>query len=212
MKLSDGTGIESTVADKLPRGNYLDDWSPDGRFILYQNQNANSPTGFDLLVLPLEGDRKPWVFLQTRFDEKWGRFSPDGRWVAYESNESGRQEVYIRPFAEPAAAGIRTDSASQQWQISVAGGLFPAWSHDGKELYWVGPDSRMMAAKITVTGKTLTPSPPVALFQTRIAGGGLDVNTGGRQFDVSSDGRFLINTVLDSAATPITLLQNWKAK
>lgn len=212
VKASDGTGTESPVADKLPRGNYLDDWSPDGRFLLYHNQDANSPTGFDLLVVPLEGDRKPWAFLQTKFDEEWGRFSPDGRWLAYESNESGRQEVYIRPFAEPAAADIRTDSASQQWQISVAGGLFPAWSHDGQELYWIGPDSRMMAAKITVTGKTLQPSKPVALFQTHIAGGGLDVNTGGRQFDVSSDGRFLINTVLDSAATPITLLQNWRPK
>ena len=212
VKPSDGTGSESLVLDKLPRSDYLDAWSPDGRFLLYQNQNAHSPTGFDLLVAPLEGDRKPWAFLQTKFDEKQGRFSPDGRWVAYQSNESGRPDIYIREFVDRAAAGFQAKAASPQWQVSTAGGLFPAWRHDGKELYWVGPDSRMMAATITVTGKTLQPSPPFALFQTRIAGGGLDVNTGGRQFDVSSDGRFLINTVLDGAATPITLLQNWKPK
>jgi hypothetical protein len=162
-------------------------------------------------MIPLDKGRKPWAFLQTKFDEKQGRFSPDSRWVAYQSNESGRQEVYVRPFADP-ASGVRTDTLSPQWQVSVAGGLFPAWRHDGKELYWVGPDGRMMAAAIKITGETLQPGMPVALFPTRISGGGLDVNTGGRQFEVASDGRFLINTVLDSAATPITLLQNWKAK
>jgi Tol biopolymer transport system component/DNA-binding winged helix-turn-helix (wHTH) protein len=211
VKPSDGTGRETPVVDLELQDNLLDDWSPDGRFLLYQNENANSATGYDLVVIPLEGGRKPWAFLQTKFDEKQGRFSPDGRWVAYQSNESGRPEVYIRPFADP-ASGVRTDTLSPQWQVSVAGGLFPAWRHDGKELYWVGPDSRMMAAEIKVTGNTLQPGMPAALFPTRIAGGALDVNTGGRQFEVASDGRFLINTVLDSSATPITLLQNWKPK
>lgn len=211
VKPSDGTGRETPVVDLELQDNALNDWSPDGRFLLYQNQNANSATGYDLVAIPLDKERKPWAFLQTKFDEKQGRFSPDGRWVAYQSNESGRPEVYIRPFADP-ASGVRADTSSPQWQVSVGGGLFPAWRHDGKELYWVGPDSRMMAATITVTGKTLQPSKPVALFQARIYGGGLDVNTGGRQFDVAADGRFLINTALDSAATPITLLQNWKQK
>jgi Tol biopolymer transport system component/DNA-binding winged helix-turn-helix (wHTH) protein len=211
VKPSDGTGRETLVFDLELQDNMLTDWSPDGRLLLYQNQNANTATGYDLVAIPLDKERKPWAFLQTEFDEKQGRFSPDGRWVAYQSNATRRPEVYIRPFADP-ASGVRTDSLSPQWQVSVAGGIFPVWSHDGKELYWVGPDSRMMAATITVTGKTLQASMPVALFQTRIYGGGLDVNTGGRQFDVSREGRFLINTVLDSAATPITLLQNWKPK
>jgi hypothetical protein len=120
-------------------------------------------------MIPLDKGRKPWAFLQTKFDEKQGRFSPDGRWVAYQSNESGRQEVYIRPFADP-ASGVRTDTLSPQWQVSVAGGLFPAWRHDGRELYWVGPDGRMMAATIKITGETLQPGKPVALFPTRISG------------------------------------------
>jgi Tol biopolymer transport system component len=211
VKPSDGTGSESLVADVGSMDDQMDDWSPDGRFLIYESQDTNSATGYDLFAMPLDGDRKPWTFLQTRFDEKQARFSPDGRWVAYQSNESGRPEVYIRPFVE-LAAGVRTDTASPQWQVSVDGGLFPTWSHDGKELYWVGPGSRMMAATITVTGKTLQTSPPVALFQTRVFGGGLDINTGGRQFDVASDGRFLVNTILDTASTPITLLQNWKPK
>jgi eukaryotic-like serine/threonine-protein kinase len=211
VKPSDGTGREAPMVDLELQDNMLNDWSPDGRFLLYQNQNANSATGYDLVMVPLDKERKPWAFLQTKFDEKQGRFSPDGRWVAYQSNQSGRPEVYIRPFADP-ASGVRTDTSSPQWQVSVAGGLFPAWSHDGKELYWVGPDSRTMAATITVTGKTLQPSIPVALFQTRIYGGGLDVNTGGWQFEVSPDGRFLINTVLESETTPITLVQNWQPK
>jgi DNA-binding winged helix-turn-helix (wHTH) protein/Tol biopolymer transport system component len=209
VKPSDGTGRETPVVDLELQDNALNDWY--GRFLLYQNQNANSATGYDLVVIPLDNGRKPWAFLQTEFDEKQGRFSPDGRWVAYQSNESGRTEVYIRPFADP-ASGVRTDTLSPQWQVSTAGGLYPVWSHDGAALYWVGPDSRMMAAAIKVTGRTLQPGMPVALFPTHISGGGLDVNTGGRQFDVSSDGRFLINTVLDNAATPITLLQNWKPK
>ena len=211
VKPSDGTGRETPLVDLELQDNMLNDWSPDGRFLLYQNQNANTATGYDLVAIPLDKERKPWPFLQTKFDEKQGRFSPDGRWVAYQSNESGRPEVYVRPFADP-ASGVRTDTLSPQWQVSVAGGLFPAWRHDGKELYWVGPDGRMMVATITATGKMLQPGMPVALFPTHIAGGGLDVNTGGRQFDVASDGRFLINTVLDSATTPITLLQNWKPK
>jgi hypothetical protein len=160
-------------------------------------------------VVPAEGDRKPWAFLKTNFDEAAGKFSPDGRWVAYQSNESGRYEIYVRPFAEPGAAGSKAASAGGQWQVSTAGGMFARWRADGKELYYIGPDGRLMAATITVNGATLEPGTPVALFQTRIFGGGTDNNVG-RQFDVSRDGRFLINTVLEDAAAPITLLQNWK--
>jgi hypothetical protein len=91
----------------------------------------------------------------------------------------------------------------------TAGGMFALWRADSKELYYIDPDGRLMAAAITVTGATLEPGTPVALFQTRIYGGGTD-NAVGRQYDVTRDGRFLINTVLESAASPITLIQNWK--
>ena len=159
-----------------------------------------------------EGDRKPWLFLKTNFDELQAQFSPDGRWVAYMSNESGRQEIYVRPFVEPAAPTANdratADRAGGQWQVSTEGGIFPRWSPDGKELYYIGPDGQMMSAPVNATGATLEPGAPVALFQTRIFGGGTD-NGQGLQYDVARDGRFLINTVIDEAAAPITLLQNW---
>jgi Tol biopolymer transport system component len=87
---------------------------------------VNPDTGYDLWTAPLKGDRKPRLFLGTKFDEKNGRFSPDGRWIAFTSNKSGRSEVYVRALAAIAPA---------QWQVSTDGGLFPTWSHDGKEFY-----------------------------------------------------------------------------
>ena len=202
----DSAQSEAAVVDSLPDViGALDDWSPDGALLVYQS--VNSTTGYDLWTLPLVGERKPRVFLQTKFDEKYARFSPDGRWVAYTSNESGRSEVYIRAFADAGA-----NRAGGVWQVSLDGGLFPVWRHDGGELYWVAPGGRMMAAPISLKATTPEPGAPVALFQAPIFGGGLDVNTGGEQFDISPDGRFLINTVKDSAATAITLLENWKPK
>jgi hypothetical protein len=93
--------------------------------------------------------------------------------------------------------------------VSTAGGINARWRPDGKELYYIGPDGQMMAAPITATATTIEPGMPVALFQTRMVGGGGE-NGQGWQYDVSRDGRFLINTVLDDAASPITLLLNWK--
>ena len=112
------------------------------------------------------------MFLKTPFREAYGAFSPDGRWVAYQSNESGRQEIYVRPFVPPGAAGTAAGAAGGQWQVSTAGGIHPVWRPDGKELYYLNPAGAMMAAPITVTGATLEPGAPVVLFPTRIFGGG----------------------------------------
>ena len=102
QKSSSGAGAEELLVES-PQDKVATDWSADGRFILYHS--IDPQTARDLWVLPMEGDRKPWVFLKTSFDERNGQFSPDGRWVAYMSNESGRKEIYIRPFAAPAASG-----------------------------------------------------------------------------------------------------------
>ena len=171
----------------------------------------SSQTGYDLWVIPLDGDRKPRILLQTKFDEKLGRFSPDGRWVAYVSNESGRGEIYVRTFVDPTSDAERTGSVGE-WQVSQRGGTFPTWRRDSKELYFVAPDSRIMAVPIAALGKTLQPGRPVPLFQVRINGGGLDINTGGSQFDVGLDGRFLINTIQDTVTPSVTLLQNWNPR
>ena len=184
-------------------------WSADGRFLLYLS--INPQTIGDLWVVPMVGDRTPSVFLQTPFRVAYGAFSPDGRWVAYQSTESGRSEIYVRPFVPPGAAGKGAGVAAGQWQVSLAGGMHPAWRPDGKELYYLNPAGAMMAVPITVTGSNLEPGAPVVLFPTRITSGGVDNVQGrqGRQYDVAPDGRFLINTFLDSAAATITLLMNW---
>jgi hypothetical protein len=100
--------------------------------------------------------------------------------------------------------------ASGQWQVSTAGGITPAWRPDGRELYYIAADGTFMAAPVQTHGGTIEPGTPVALFSTHIFGGGSYTGQG-REYDVSSDGRFLINTVADDApSSPITLLQNWR--
>jgi Tol biopolymer transport system component len=180
-------------------------WSADGRFLMYANFSQKTST--DLWVLPMQGDHTPYVFLQTPFRETVGVFSPDGRWVAYHSNESGRPEVYVRPFFEPGQHDAAT--AGDQWQISTGGGAFAKWRADGQELYYLDPSGAMMAVSISVTGNKLVPGTPQMLFRTRIYRGGRDLQQG-IQYDVAADGRFLINTELEEdAATPITLILNW---
>ena len=205
QKLASGAGAEERIVAsdqvKTPES-----WSADGRFLLYRS--IDPQTSLDLWVVPMFGDRTPSVFLKTPFREGYGAFSPDGRWVAYESNESGRNEIYIRPFVPPAPASERTAPAGGKWQVSTAGGIYPRWRPDGKELYYLNPAGAMMATPIAVIGATLAPGAPVVLFPTRIVGGGEDTAQG-RQYDVASNGRFLINTLINSPTAPITLLQNW---
>ena len=201
MKSSNGAGSEELILESA-QDKVVNDWSRDGRFLSYASLGPE--TERDLWLLPMEGDRRPFVFLKTDFDERSGHFSPDGRWVAYTSNESGRYEIYVRPFSGTTPGA----STGGQWQVSTSGGVSPRWRADGKELYYMAPDSKLMAAPITASGATITPGTPVLLFQTRIYGGGTDA-TFGTQYDVTADGRFLINTVLEDAASPITLLQNW---
>jgi Tol biopolymer transport system component len=180
------------------------DWSRDGRFLLYYSIDLQ--TKGDLWVRPMTGDQKPWVFLKTPFDEEYGQFSPDGRFVAYESDESGRYEIYIRPFTPPHDTG---SPAEGQWQVSTGGGLQPHWSPDGRELYYLDQAGRMMAASITVTGSTVTPGTPALLFATKVSGGG---GSPYLNYAVARDGRFLINTAVDEnrSTAPIRVIQNWQ--
>ena len=200
QKRTDGAGNEELLLASAQDTGAMS-WSPDGRFLLYRSQDP--VTLSDLWVLPLEGDQTPRVFLKTQYDERTGVFSPDGKWVAYQSNASGPLEIYVRPFSGSASA------SNAQWQISTAGGIQPRWSRDGKELYYLAPDSTLMAAPIAVQNGALRPGTSLALFRTRIAGGGTNSNTK-QQYDVAADGRFLISVTSDEAtATAITLLQNW---
>jgi eukaryotic-like serine/threonine-protein kinase len=196
VKNANGAGKEEVLlkseANKIPM-----DWSPDGRFILY---NVNDPnTKFDLWLLPLFGDQKPFPFLQTAASERLGRFSPDGRWIAYVSDESGNNEIYVRTF--PDSGG--------KWQVSTNGGNTMAWAHNGKELFYLSTDKKLMAVDVKGEGTTFQRGTPKALFDRRIP----SFNSPLAQFAVSGDGqKFIVaNPVADNTFVPITVVLNWTA-
>jgi Tol biopolymer transport system component len=165
------------------------DWSPDGRFVLYAVQNPN--TRRDLWVLPLDGDRKPIAVAQTAFEELEGRFSPDDRWIAFESNDTGRSEIYVQPFPFVAGGKVR---------LSTGGGTQPRWRADGRELFYrSGPE--LMAVPVA-------PSPGSS-FQTGAPSRLFSLPQASEYIPVGSD-RFLINAPTDVPVAPITLIVNWK--
>jgi serine/threonine protein kinase len=190
QKRTDGIGSEEVLLQLADEDTVPVCWSPDGRYILYKTVK----NGGDLMVLPVGGG-KPFAFLNSPFNEDQGAFSPDGKWVAYGSNETGRFEVYVRPFPGP----------GRQVPISTNGGNSPRWRPDGKELYFVAPDRKLMAAAVMVTGVELSSGTPETLFQTHMTR-----VPDKQQYDVAGDGRFLVLTELREISTePIHLLLNW---
>ena len=176
------------------------DVSPDGRFLLYRDNNPDS--SFDLWALPIEGPRMPVAVANTSFNEAEGQFSPDGKWIAYRSNESGQFEVYVQPFPGP----------GNKLLVSSNGGAQPRWRRDGAELFYIAMDGRLMAVQLRrpASGGTFEVGTPVPLFPTRIPGGAVQ-GVYKQQYAVSADGRFLINTLIDEDKTsPISLILNWK--
>jgi Tol biopolymer transport system component len=169
-------------------------WSSDSQFILYVS--SGTETREDLWVLPLSGDRQPRAFARTRASESQGRFSPNGKWVAYVSDETRRREVYVSPFPGP----------GEPTQISTGGGDAPVWRRDGGEIFFVGPGNMLMAAEVKPEGPSLRSVPARPLFRIRPASRFL-----GRFYDVSADGRFLVNTVVETGEQPVTLVVNWMA-
>lgn len=193
-KAASGLGVEELLLAS-DQDNAATAWSPDGRFLLYRRTDAQ--TGTDFWKLPIGGDSKPVVFLQTPADERTASFSPNGRWVAYQSNASGPIQIYLRP----------STTSSAQWQISTSGGVQPRFAHDGRELYYLRPDGALMSVPMSEGPDGIQPGSPTVLFRPKIWGG-IAGNTK-QQYDVAPDGRFLVNISLDEEMTPITLLQNW---
>jgi Tol biopolymer transport system component len=198
QKASSGAGGEDVLladnGNKFPAS-----FSPDGRFLLYQIGG-----GGDLWVLPLSGEKKPFPFLRTPASENNGRFSPDGQWIAYASDESGRAEVYVAPFT-----GSSGGSGGKR-QVSTGGGSQPRWRPDGKEIFYVSlaPNPTLMAAAVSAQGAAFDVGMAVPLFAVR------PPVTPGSYYQVSPDGkRFLVNMapVVEAAPTPITVVVNWTA-
>jgi eukaryotic-like serine/threonine-protein kinase len=185
-----------------PQLKVANDWSTDGRFVLFSSLDHRLKA--DLWGLRLDDPSNPFVVAQTDGSSMGGKLSPDGQWIAYTSNDSGRWEIYLRPFPPKGGKSL----------ISTNGGVTPRWRRDGKELFYVALDDRLMAVPIRedVEKHAVQPGAPVALFTTRIGGARAEVING--QYEVAPDGqRFLMNTRAGNVtAPPITIIMNWKPK
>jgi hypothetical protein len=175
------------------------DWSPDGKFLLLRL--ANPHTGFDILALA-RGAERPFPVVQTEYDERDAQFAPpDGRWIAFQSNESGHYEIYVQPFP---------NSKSRPVQVSKGGGAQVRWRRDGRELFYIALDGSLMAVPIRFApdGHSAEPDTPVRLFATNVGG----AVTAFPQYVVSADGgRFLMNTVVDNGVpSPLQLILHWR--
>jgi serine/threonine protein kinase len=192
-KRSNGTGNEETLVPQVAGS--LSDWSPDGRAILIAAaQNA------DINVVSVEGTRESRPYLAApAYAETRGVFSPNGRWVAYESNESGRFEIYVRPFPDPSGG---------QSKLSTDGGSYARWSPDGRELYYLSPAGVLMAVPVNIAADVFTHGAARELFRTRIAA--TEMSDLVHPYGVSADGRFLMRVPGEEEVSPITVLLNWR--
>ncbi|HEV8119517.1 MAG TPA: protein kinase [Candidatus Polarisedimenticolia bacterium] len=198
FEMASGGGGERPLAGSR-RTNYPNDWSPDGQEILYR---ANDPdTNLELWLLPRGGEGQPVPFLKASYGVSNGQFSPDGRFVAYASNESGRWEIYVAPFPGPGG----------NWKVSTEGGSEPAWRRDGKELFYLAADGHLMAAPVRLAPTFDAGDPkPLFLVRRREPVATIDLFS----YDVSRDGqRFLVNTDAgETTAPPLTVVLDWASE
>ena len=185
----------------LPGANFPAAWSPDGRFIIFVRRGVK--TRMDIYALPLFGDRKEYLISNSPFNEQTPAFSPDGRWLAYTSDETGNYEIYVQSFSADGKLG------ADKQRVSTNGGTYPVWRRDGSELFFVAPDGQMMSSAVKTGGTEFQFGAPKPLFKTRM----LAWITNFHEYDVSPDGqRFLIGTLVgEPKAPPPTVILNWSA-
>jgi serine/threonine-protein kinase len=191
---------ELLLASSLPM--FPMDGSADGRFLLYDVLDLKR--GFDVWVLPLESDRKPFPVVETEFNEGLSQFSSDGQWIAYQSDRTGRPEIYLRPFPGQ-GADVR---------VSVDGGAQVRWNPNGSEVFYIAADNQLMAVSVSFAagGASVELGTPVALFATILSSAAGPMYK--QQYMVSPDGEsFVMHAAVGEAhASPITIIQNWKPK
>jgi eukaryotic-like serine/threonine-protein kinase len=196
QRATSGSGGDELLLESKTSFMWPTDWSPDG-LIAFQSRDAKARTAVDVGFVSVS-DRKAVTLLGTSFDERNPQFSPDGRWLAYGSDESGRFEIYVQSFP----------GMGQKWQVSSGGGATPRWRRDGKEIFFLKfPEKTLMTAEVK-SGPTFEVVEPRALFQTQVKWSDF-----GTQYDVSPNGsRFLINTLVgEERSEAITIVQNWQA-
>ena len=198
MTGADGSGSAEPVLPGEKSFVYMADWSRDGRYLLYQIHRGGSD---DLEVLSLDSDRKREIFLASAAAETQAQFSPDGRWIAYTSDESGSPEVYVRSFPD----------TGTKWQVSTHGGVQGRWRKDGKELFYLALDGKLMAVDIKASSASFEAGAPRSLFSTGITGSFVDRFN---QYLVIGDGQhFIINrSAEDENSAPIMVVINWDKK
>ena len=192
------TGSEELLLT-TPQTKFPTDWSGDGRFVIYNT--INSKGNVDVSALPLDGTRTPVEVVRTDFNEQHAQFSPDGKWIAYQSDRTGRFEIYVRPFL----------TAGADVPVSTGGGSQVRWSPKGSELFYIAADDTLMAVSIRIAGTdSVELGTPRALFPTTI--GTTAPNTNRHQYMVSPDGEsFVMNSLPESSApSPLTVVVNWK--
>ena len=198
LKNASGAGPQDLLVSSPAANVYASDWSPDGNFIVYGQDLER--TKRDIWLLPLTRDHRPTAYLQTPVYEGAGKVSPDGRWMTYASDESGRREVYVQ-----------TIPAGEKWQVSVAGGTMPRWRRDGKELYFVSADQKVMAVAVKDGSSFALDGDPQALFDVNgfVTPSGTDAD----MFQPTADGQrfLLLQSSQRSVLLPITVVLNWTA-
>jgi Tol biopolymer transport system component/predicted Ser/Thr protein kinase len=192
---ADGAASEERVTQS-PVNQYITDWSHDGRFIIFGQ--ATGDTGYDLWTLQVTPEGKvargatPKPYIRSPFDQGAARFSPDDRWVAYESNDSGQSEIYVQSFPD----------ARDKIPISIGGGKNPEWDRAGRELYYVSNDHQLMAVALSVRGASLEASRPRELFP-------VSVGIAGAPYDVAPDGQRFLTSVARRTSQPLNVIVNW---
>ena len=195
QKVSSGAGNDEVLLESEENKDATS-WSSDGQFIAYTNAAIKSNTQNDIWILPMSGERKSIPFLQTGANETSAQFSPDGHWIAYVSDESGTNQVYIAPFPNPVG----------KWQVSRSGGSEPRWRGDGKEIFFLSPENKLTAATVNASGSNLQIGNAETLFEIHPA------NPPGYHYDVTKNGkRFLVDSNRESNVQPLALVINWPA-